>query len=61
MSDDSGRIKAVGIIMCTIDDAISDLLYYDRKEDEDLPVGAIQELVAKGEITVDEMVRLCLK
>jgi hypothetical protein len=31
------------------------LLYYDRKEDEDLPVGTIEEMVMNGEVTLDEI------
>lgn len=48
----SKRERIFGII----DDMISDFLYYDRKEDKDLPRGAIDELVKKGEISVEEMV-----
>jgi hypothetical protein len=44
------------LILTTIDDAVSDLLYYGRKEDEELPRDAIDEAVRNGEITVDEMV-----
>lgn len=31
-------------------------VYYERKGDEDLPVGAIQESIEKKEVTVDEIV-----
>lgn len=40
----------------TICDLVSDFLYYDRKEDEELPVGAIEELIENGDISVDEIV-----
>ena len=40
----------------TIEDVISDFLYYDRKEDEDLPRGAIDEAIAEGEVTTDEII-----
>lgn len=43
-------------ILNTVDDAVSNLLYYDRKEDEKLPRGAIEEALKAGEITVEEMV-----
>jgi hypothetical protein len=43
-------------ILNTIDDLISDLLYYARKEDRELPRGSIEEAIAYGEITVVEMV-----
>ncbi len=44
------------LILDYISDLISNFLYYDRKEDEDLPLGAIEESIKAGEITVDEMV-----
>lgn len=31
-------------------------LYYDRKSDEDLPMGVIEETIKNGLITVDEIV-----
>ena len=40
----------------TIRDLVSNLLYYDRKEDEELPRGAIEGAVERGDLTVDEMV-----
>ncbi len=43
-------------ILASVDDALSDFLYYDRKEDEDLPRGQIEEAVKAGEITVDEII-----
>ena len=44
-------------ILNTVDDLVSDLMYYDRKEDEDLPRGAIEEALDAGEITLDEIVQ----
>ena len=43
-------------IRATVDDMASGLLYDDRKEDEDLPRGAIEEAVKAGEITAEEIV-----
>jgi hypothetical protein len=43
-------------ILGLISDTISDLLYYDRKEDDDLPRGAIEAAIKRGDITVDEIV-----
>ena len=43
-------------VLETVDDLVSDFLYYDRKEDEDLPRGKIEAMVSRGEITVDEIV-----
>ena len=44
------------IIENTISDLVSDFLYYDRKEDEQLFKGEIEEAVEKGEITVNQIV-----
>jgi len=43
-------------ILGSVPDLVSDFLYYDRKGDEDLPVGAIDEAIAKGEVSVDDIV-----
>jgi len=43
------------IIIDTIGDLFLDWLFYDRKEDEDLPRGAIEEAVEMGEITKQEI------
>jgi len=43
------------IILATVEDLAAVFLYYGRKEDDQLPVGAIEEAVAAGEITVDEI------
>lgn len=43
-------------IMVTVDDLARAFLYYDRKEDESLPCGAVQDAIAAGEVTVDEIV-----
>jgi hypothetical protein len=44
------------VLQKTVEDAALNLMYYDRKEDTDLPVGAIEAALAAGETTVDEMV-----
>lgn len=44
------------IILETISDTVSRFLYYDRKEDDELPRGAIEEAIESGEISVDEIV-----
>ena len=43
-------------VLDIISDAVSNLLYYNRKEDSEMPVGKINKLVKKGDITIDEMV-----
>lgn len=40
-----------------ISDTISDFLYYNRKEDEELPLGMIEDLVRNGDVTVDQIVK----
>lgn len=42
-------------ILNTVKDLVSDFLYYDRKEDEDLPRGAIEEAIEYGVITRAEI------
>lgn len=46
------------IILNAIEDSVSDLLYYDRKEDEDLRVGEIEEAVHTGVVNGREIVEL---
>ena len=43
-------------ILCTVKDLASNFMYYDRKEDEDLPRGAIEEAIKNNEITTDEII-----
>lgn len=50
------RLKLRSHILDTFADAISGILYYDRKEDSNLPVGAIEQAIADGVVTVDELV-----
>lgn len=42
-------------ILNAVDDLVSDLLYYDRKEDEDLERGEIEKCINDGDITRDEI------
>jgi len=44
-------------ILATVSDLVTNFLYYDRKGDEDLPLGEIQEAIKKGEITEEEIVK----
>lgn len=63
MDDGENEASRRRLILTHVDDLVSDFLYYDRKEDEDLPKGSIQEAVLAGEITADEIVakfRECL-
>lgn len=44
-------------ILGLVDDAVSDLLYYDRKNDEEISSDAIDKAVRDGVISIDEMVQ----
>jgi hypothetical protein len=46
-----------GHILTAIDDLVASFIYYDRKEDEDLPRGDIEAAVEAGEITQEQMVQ----
>jgi len=48
-------------ILDTVSDAATDFMYYDRKEDEELPGGAIEQAVKDGIITYEEIADLFLK
>lgn len=54
--DDDGTLED-GPLKDTITDMVSRLLYYDRKEDEELPRGEIQRLVKGGWVTHEQIVR----
>jgi hypothetical protein len=43
-------------VLDTVTDLVSSFLYYDRKDDEELPWGRIEELIESGELTVQAMV-----
>ena len=44
------------IILNTVNDLVLDFLYYDRKEDEDLPERSIQKAIEVGDISVKDIV-----
>lgn len=45
-------------IEANVTDLVSSFLYYDRKEDDDLPRGEIELAIETGEITADEIIEL---
>lgn len=45
-------------ILNTADDLMGAFLYYDRKEDEDLPRGEIEAAIRAGEVTIGELVEM---
>ena len=44
------------LIFGSVGDLVSNFLYYNRKEDEDLPVGKIEELIGDKTISIDDLV-----
>lgn len=51
MTDDLTR----ELVFATVEDMMSDLLYYRRKEDEDLPLGAIEDALRNHVVTMEEI------
>jgi hypothetical protein len=49
-------IKTKNLIINTVSDLVSDFFYYDRKEDEDLGRGEIEQAIKDGVLTVDDIV-----
>jgi len=39
-----------------VEDVLSSYFYYDRKDDEDLSVKEMEELINSGTLTVDELI-----
>lgn len=44
------------LLLDCIPDTISEFLYYDRKDDNELSPSDVEELLSSGVITVDEIV-----
>lgn len=44
------------IILGTVEDLVARFLYYDRKEDEDLPEDAIEEAIKNRDVSVADIV-----
>lgn len=43
-------------VMDVISDMVSDFLYYNRKEDDILERGMIEDMVKRGDLTIEQMV-----
>lgn len=56
VSEDIEILLKVTQVHNLIVDTVAKLLYYDRKEDEDLGVGEIEKLIEDGVISVDMIV-----
>lgn len=48
--------EKVAYLRLVVSDLVSDFMYYDRKECEELPRGEIERLIEVGAVTVDEIV-----
>jgi len=46
------------IIEATIKDLVADFLYYDRKEDESLPMSEIEKEIENGNLSVSDIVNV---
>jgi len=46
------------LVFNTVEDLVADFLYYDRKEDEELPRGEIERMIKDGDITIQEILDL---
>jgi len=47
--------KTKKVILDTVSDLVAKFMYYDRKEDEELGVGAIDSALENSIITLDEI------
>jgi hypothetical protein len=54
MTTSERRVRSV--ILDVVSDLVAGFLYYDRKESESLPRGAIEQALGTGVITFDEIV-----
>lgn len=50
MTDRSRRILDM------VEDLVSDFLYYDRKNDEDLPLESMEQAMELDEVTADQVI-----
>ena len=46
------------LIIDNVKDLVAALLYYDRKEDEDLHVGVIEQSIKDKVISIDEIINI---
>lgn len=58
MLDEDDEVVDKHYINNVVSDMVSDLLYYNRKEDDTLPRGKIEDMVKTGELTVDDVVEM---
>ncbi len=56
-TDYEGNPIAADHVRDCVTDLVSNFLYYDRKEDEQLPRGAIQDMIECGMLTKEQIVQ----
>lgn len=44
------------LVMDALDQAMNDFFFYNRKIDKELPLRAIERAIARGDVTVEELV-----
>lgn len=57
-TEDSKIMNKKEILLGYIEDAVADLLYYNRRNDEDLSIDDITDLLGTGEVTIKELVNV---
>lgn len=55
---ESGDKDALRQLMNVWADLMLNVLYYDRKEDDELPQGKTEELISRGFVSVNELMEL---
>jgi hypothetical protein len=51
-------IESKEIFLGLVRDSVSNLFYYDRKNDEDLSVNEVDQLIRSGQITLSEILEV---
>lgn len=52
------KTPRVRLIEASVHDLVSNLLYYDRKDDSELPRGEIEAVLAAKEVTVERLIEI---
>jgi hypothetical protein len=53
-----GKVITIEDLDDVIGDMVIDFIYYDRKQDEKIPQGAIEEAIDVDYLTIDEIVEV---
>lgn len=49
------------LVLQVFEDGLSDIMYFDREKDTELPKGAIEAAIRAGEVTKEEILALVVK